>query len=89
MRRAGGRRFYRPADVRVLAAVRQLLHERGYSIKALQRLSPKAILEEAQKVGESQAQVGSHDPMGGLRAALERAVAAKARLDSLLAEAPG
>jgi DNA-binding transcriptional MerR regulator len=38
MKRAGGRRFYRPQDIAVLAQVRRLLHEEGYTIKGVQKL---------------------------------------------------
>jgi DNA-binding transcriptional MerR regulator len=38
MKRAGGRRFYRPQDLMVLRGVRALLHEDGYTIKGVQRL---------------------------------------------------
>ena len=38
MKRAGGRRFYRPQDIAVLRGVRTLLHDEGYTIKGVQRL---------------------------------------------------
>src|ERR1700684_2692303 len=38
MKRAGGRRFYRPHDIAVLAEVRRLLHEQGYTIKGVLKL---------------------------------------------------
>jgi DNA-binding transcriptional MerR regulator len=38
MKRAGGRRFYRPSDIAVLRGVRHLLHDEGYTIKGVQRL---------------------------------------------------
>jgi DNA-binding transcriptional MerR regulator len=38
MKRAGGRRFYRPDDLVVLRGIRRLLHEEGYTIKGVQRL---------------------------------------------------
>ena len=38
MKRAGGRRFYRPQDLVVLRGVRALLHQDGYTIKGVQRL---------------------------------------------------
>jgi DNA-binding transcriptional MerR regulator len=38
MKRAGGRRFYRPQDLLVLKGVRVLLHDDGYTIKGVQRL---------------------------------------------------
>jgi DNA-binding transcriptional MerR regulator len=38
MKRAGGRRFYRPQDIAVLRGVRTLLYDDGYTIKGVQRL---------------------------------------------------
>ncbi len=38
MKRAGGRRFYRPQDIIVLRGVQRLLHDDGYTIKGVQRL---------------------------------------------------
>jgi DNA-binding transcriptional MerR regulator len=38
MKRAGGRRFYRPQDIAVLNGVRALLHAEGYTIKGVQKL---------------------------------------------------
>ena len=38
MKRAGGRRFYRPGDLVMLRGIRRLLHEEGYTIKGVQRL---------------------------------------------------
>jgi DNA-binding transcriptional MerR regulator len=38
MKRAGGRRFYRPQDIAVLAGVQALLHRDGQTIKAVQAL---------------------------------------------------
>ncbi|HEY5006893.1 MAG TPA: MerR family transcriptional regulator [Caulobacteraceae bacterium] len=38
MKRAGGRRFYRPQDIIVLRGVQHLLHDDGYTIKGVQRL---------------------------------------------------
>jgi DNA-binding transcriptional MerR regulator len=38
MKRAGGRRFYRPQDIAVLRGVKTLLHEDGFTIKGVQKL---------------------------------------------------
>lgn len=38
MKRAGGRRYYRPEDVKLLAQIRDLLRGEGYTIKGVQRL---------------------------------------------------
>ena len=38
VKRAGGRRYYRPADMRVLGGVRKLLHDDGMTIKGVQKM---------------------------------------------------
>ncbi len=38
MKRAGGRRLYRPEDVAVLQRLRGLLHDQGYTIRGVQQL---------------------------------------------------
>ena len=38
MKRAGGRRYYRPEDIRLLAGIQKLLYEDGYTIKGVQKL---------------------------------------------------
>jgi len=37
LKRAGGRRYYRPEDVETIAAIRELLHERRYTIEGARR----------------------------------------------------
>lgn len=38
LKRAGGRRFYRPGDIEILRAIKHLLYGEGYTIKGVQRL---------------------------------------------------
>jgi DNA-binding transcriptional MerR regulator len=38
MKRAGGRRYYRPADIELLRGVRTLLYAEGYTIKGVQKV---------------------------------------------------
>jgi DNA-binding transcriptional MerR regulator len=38
LKRAGGRRYYRPDDVEALRTIKTLLHEQGYTIKGAQKL---------------------------------------------------
>jgi DNA-binding transcriptional MerR regulator len=38
LKRGGGRRYYRPDDVELLRAIKQLLYDEGYTIKGVQRL---------------------------------------------------
>ena len=38
LKRGGGRRYYRPEDVALLRAIRDLLYGEGYTIKGVQRI---------------------------------------------------
>jgi resuscitation-promoting factor RpfA len=38
VKRAGGRRYYRPADMRLLGGIKKLLHENGMTIRGVQKL---------------------------------------------------
>ncbi|MCL4187423.1 MAG: MerR family transcriptional regulator [Rhodobacteraceae bacterium] len=38
VKRAGGRRYYRPADVALLAGIRKLLHDDGMTIRGVQKI---------------------------------------------------
>jgi DNA-binding transcriptional MerR regulator len=38
MKRAGGRRYYRPADVDLLKGIRSLLYSEGYTIRGVQKI---------------------------------------------------
>lgn len=50
MKRAGGRRYYRPEDVQLLSRIRDLLYSEGYTIRGVQKLlrekGPKGLLAE-------------------------------------------
>ena len=97
MKRAGGRRFYRPQDILVLRGVRRLLHEEGYTIKGVQRLHReeglRRLIAAGQGVSPPSATPVESPPIPAdlddpARARLESAMAdleaAKARLDALL-----
>jgi len=55
LKRAGGRRYYRPRDVALATALRALLYGQGYTIKGVQRLlrerGVNAVIEGAQAGG--------------------------------------
>lgn len=38
VKRAGGRRYYRPSDVALLAGIKVLLHDRGLTIRGVQKI---------------------------------------------------
>jgi DNA-binding transcriptional MerR regulator len=91
MKRAGGRRFYRPQDIAVLRGVRRLLHDEGYTIKGVQRLhreqGMRRLIAAGEGEGGSAPPAGQEAPIGvrkGLVDALHGLEAAKQRLDSLL-----
>ena len=52
LKRAGGRRFYRPQDIVVLKAVKRLLHEEGLTIKGVQRLHKEQGLKRLAHYGD-------------------------------------
>ncbi len=101
MKRAGGRRFYRPQDIAVLAEVRRLLHQEGYTIKGVQKLHRElgarrflagerptpADATEASAISRTNDHELSPAAREGLAEALQALAAAKARLDDLLREA--
>jgi DNA-binding transcriptional MerR regulator len=100
MKRAGGRRFYRPQDIAVLRGVRRLLHDEGYTIKGVQRLHREQGLARLVAAGQVDGAppLEPHDldrsgldgqdldaaARGRLEAALSELEGVKARLDRLL-----
>jgi DNA-binding transcriptional MerR regulator len=91
MKRAGGRRFYRPTDIAVLAGVRRLLHDEGYTIKGVQKLHREQGVKRLVAAGEGVPPPAVAAPAlrppgdkSGLLAALRDLETAKSRLDGLL-----
>jgi DNA-binding transcriptional MerR regulator len=93
MKRAGGRRFYRPTDIAVLRGVQRLLHDQGYTIKGVQKLCREQGVRHLVQAGEGDAppppRAEGPAPAGspgreGLLEALAELEAVKHRLDSLL-----
>lgn len=93
MKRAGGRRFYRPADIAVLRGVRRLLHDEGYTIKGVQKLHREQGVKRLVAAADGGAPAveapgarpaPSKDGKTGLMEALHALETAKARLDELL-----
>jgi DNA-binding transcriptional MerR regulator len=94
MKRAGGRRFYRPQDIAVLKGVKTLLYSRGYKIEGVQRLYREQGLRSL--IAATGADVADllpiemiHDiegeePLELLRRALADVEAAKAKLDTAI-----
>ncbi|MNI01192.1 MerR family regulatory protein [compost metagenome] len=99
VKRAGGRRFYRPDDVMVLKAVRRLLHDEGLTIRGVQRLvqdqglarlaayaDPAATLEidSGDRADSGAEPIPSAPASGRLETLLSELEAASARLEAVL-----
>ncbi|MGZ9100217.1 MAG: MerR family transcriptional regulator [Brevundimonas sp.] len=100
LKRAGGRRFYRPQDVVLLKAVKRLLHDEGLTIKGVQRLHKEQGLKRLAHYGDPDGTV-VFEPEGAapgtvpaptasgpssirLRQMLAELEGARARLDAVL-----
>ena len=54
MKRGGGRRYYRPADVQLLRGIRHLLQTAGYTIKGVQKILREDGAEDVKRIGSAQ-----------------------------------
>jgi DNA-binding transcriptional MerR regulator len=61
MKRAGGRRYYRPDDVDLVRGIRHLLYGEGYTIRGVQRI----LREQGQKFVQVVWQPGAAPPLSG------------------------
>jgi DNA-binding transcriptional MerR regulator len=79
MKRSGGRRYYRPADVLLLKGIRRLLYGEGYTIKGVQRILASQGAGVVQRAGgasgEELAGIAEAEPAGGLADVDERVLA--------------
>jgi DNA-binding transcriptional MerR regulator len=59
MKRGGGRRLYRPADVELLRGIRDLLQNAGYTIKGVQKILREQGIEQVKLARAAAAQRGT------------------------------
>lgn len=59
MKRGGGRRYYRPADVALLKGIRHLLHAEGYTIRGVQKILRDQGPEGVQRCWQAEAGDGA------------------------------
>jgi len=52
VKRAGGRRYYRPEDIDLLAGIKTLLHDQGLTIKGAQKLMREQGVKHVIELGE-------------------------------------
>src|SRR5260370_3836971 len=55
VKRAGGRRYYRPEDVDLLRGIRTLLYSEGFTIKGVQKILRERGLRHLAEAGRSNA----------------------------------
>ena len=85
MKRAGGRRFYRPSDIAVLKGVRRLLHDEGYTIKGVQRLCREQGVRRLVAAGQGEG-AGGASAETGLPHGADLTAAGQERLTEILHE---
>ncbi len=57
MKRAGGRRYYRPGDIDLLRGIRALLYGEGYTIKGVQKILREHGVAHVVAIGRGEAKV--------------------------------
>jgi DNA-binding transcriptional MerR regulator len=73
---AGGRRYYRPADVALVSAIRWLLHDEGMTIRGVQKLMRDRGVRHVAALGAGSADVVVLQPAGSVDQPSERSHAA-------------
>lgn len=64
VKRAGGRRYYRPSDLELLAGIKQLLHEDGMTIRGVQKLLREQGVKHVAGLGTLPAEHGGGSAEG-------------------------
>lgn len=59
MKRGGGRRYYRPADVQLLCGIQHLLQNERYSIRGVQKILREQGPDEVKRLGNKAASAGA------------------------------
>ncbi|WP_421786486.1 MerR family transcriptional regulator [Hyphobacterium sp.] len=99
VKRAGGRRLYRPSDLQLLRGIRALLYEQGYTIKGAQKYLRENGVAAVAQIGAAEGGAPDVQPIADrfvpapsaadgntpFAAVIGRLKAAKTRLDEALA----
>jgi DNA-binding transcriptional MerR regulator len=68
LKRGGGRRYYRPRDIEVLRAIKNLLYQEGYTIRGVQRVLKENVAGAVAAMTEEADEAGSGFPVPVARA---------------------
>jgi len=66
MKRAGGRRYYRPADVELLRGIHDLLYKKGYTIRGVQLILKDEGLSYVSGIGRGEIMPRKSEVAAGL-----------------------
>lgn len=86
LKRAGGRRYYRPDDVDLLKGVRRILHGQGYTIRGAQRILKEHGVRFVQAIGRGEAEAGPPLPQDRDEEVTESLASDRATLEAVLSE---
>ena len=63
VKRAGGRRYYRPDDIDLLKGIRALLYSDGFTIKGVQKVLKERGLRHVAGIGRGESVIGIPEPV--------------------------
>src|SRR5271163_1376171 len=64
LKRAGGRRYYRPDDIERLRLIRRLLYDEGYTIKGVQKLFKEQGIQALSNAAQAHAEPAAEPAKG-------------------------
>ena len=79
IKRAGGRRYYRPEDMELLGGIKALLHDQGMTIKGVQKLLREKGIKHVAAMGPSPLDDGEDVVIDSLKAVEAEAAPPAAR----------
>ena len=71
LKRGGGRRYYRPADVDLVGGIKQLLYGEGYTIKGVQKILREQGVAHVQAVSRGEGETVTEEPRSAPAASAE------------------
>lgn len=89
VKRAGGRRLYRPGDLQLLRGIRTLLYDQGYTIKGAQKFLREHGVAAVSSLADSAAnstEPATHSPLADRYIPVARQTSASEGLASIIAK---
>ena len=64
MKRGGGRRYYRPADIELLRGIQRLLYGEGYTIRGVQQILKREGIEHVKAIARGDVNITAEQGTG-------------------------